>query len=107
MDLINWHHTQKLPSQGVDLIMSLDDSFIEMTYTDTSTKEDYNRTHAIERDNLAVFNDKHQSPRHQHQSPRHLPTSTTRHQHQSPRHLPTSTTRHPHTPPRLQPSSKL
>ncbi|KAG7164725.1 Abnormal spindle-like microcephaly-associated protein-like, partial [Homarus americanus] len=58
MDLINWQTTQNLPSQGVDLDMSLDDSFIEMTYTDTSTKEDYNRRLANEKDNFAVFTDK-------------------------------------------------
>lgn len=36
----------------------MDDSFTDMTYTDTTDKEEYNRRLVNERENFAVFIDK-------------------------------------------------
>ncbi|XP_068203095.1 abnormal spindle-like microcephaly-associated protein homolog [Palaemon carinicauda] len=58
IDLINWQTTQNLPSQEVDPNASLGDSFSEDTYTDTCTKEEYNRRLALEKENFGVLIDK-------------------------------------------------
>ncbi|XP_042887717.1 abnormal spindle-like microcephaly-associated protein homolog isoform X1 [Penaeus japonicus] len=58
LDLINWETTQNMPSQGINLDVSVDDSFTDMTYTDTTDKEEYNRRLVNERENFAVFIDK-------------------------------------------------
>ncbi|KAK3877852.1 hypothetical protein Pcinc_017477 [Petrolisthes cinctipes] len=54
---IKWQTTQNLPSQNVDLDVSMDDSFSEMTYTDTCTWEEHNNRRANE-DNFTLFLDK-------------------------------------------------
>ncbi|XP_047489293.1 LOW QUALITY PROTEIN: abnormal spindle-like microcephaly-associated protein homolog [Penaeus chinensis] len=58
LHLINLETTQNMPSQGINLDISVDDSFTDMTYTDTTDKEEYNRRLANERENFAVFVDK-------------------------------------------------
>ncbi|KAK4314215.1 hypothetical protein Pmani_014496 [Petrolisthes manimaculis] len=55
---IKWQTTQNLPSQSVDLDVSMDDSFSEMTYTDTCTREEHNNRRANEKDNFTLFLDK-------------------------------------------------
>ncbi|XP_064086058.1 LOW QUALITY PROTEIN: abnormal spindle-like microcephaly-associated protein homolog [Macrobrachium nipponense] len=58
IDLINWQTTQNLPTQEANPNVSVDDSFSEETYTDTCTKEEYNRRLALEKENFGVFIDK-------------------------------------------------
>ncbi|ROT66000.1 hypothetical protein C7M84_016007 [Penaeus vannamei] len=58
LHLINLETTQNMPSQGINLDISVDDSFTDMTYTDTTDKEEYNRRLANEKENFAVFVDK-------------------------------------------------
>lgn len=58
LHLINLETTQNMPSQAINLDISVDDSFTDMTYTDTTDKEEYNRRLANERENFAVFVDK-------------------------------------------------
>lgn len=41
--------------QNFGLDMSMDESFSEMTYTDTNTKEEYNCRLANEKENFATF----------------------------------------------------
>ncbi|KAK3864993.1 hypothetical protein Pcinc_029350 [Petrolisthes cinctipes] len=55
---IKWQTTQNLPSQSVDLDVSMDDSFSEMTYTDTCTREEHNKRRANEKNNFTLFLDK-------------------------------------------------
>ncbi|MPC13770.1 Abnormal spindle-like microcephaly-associated [Portunus trituberculatus] len=57
-DLIQWDTTQNIPAQEVDPDVSADDSFYEMTYSDTSNRQVYAERLANDKANFTLFIDK-------------------------------------------------